>query len=306
VRPRRQTTTRPRRRREHAETGDARQRTQATADSGSLDSLELFFRQARAHTLLTAAEEIELSKRIERGDLEAKNRMINANLRLVVSQARRYQGHGLPMEDLVQEGMLGLIRAVEKFDWRRGFKFSTYGTLWIRQAIQRGLQNSGRTIRLPVHVAQRQTKVRKTESELSVRLGREPTDEEIAVAAELSVEQVFEIRELSRNLSSLDQPVSEDGDVSLGELLPSDRPDPVEEVADAMRERQVAEIVAALPDTERNVIDLRFGLSGDEPQTIRQTGTKLGITPKRAAELEESALRRLAGNSDIEALRLVA
>ena len=147
---------------------------------GSMESLELFFREARTHELLTAAEEIELAKRIERGDLEAKTRMINANLRLVVAQARRYQGHGLPLEDLVQEGMLGLIRAVEKFDWRKGFKFSTYGTLWIRQAIQRGLQNSGRTIRVPVHVAQRQVKVRKVESELALKLGREPTDEEVA------------------------------------------------------------------------------------------------------------------------------
>ena len=151
------------------------------------NSLDLFLRAARAHALLTAEEEVELAKRIERGDLEAKERMINSNLRLVVSQARRYQGHGLPMEDLVQEGMLGLIRAVEKFDWRRGFKFSTYGTLWIRQALQRGLQNHGRTIRLPVHVAQRQTKVRKVESELSTKLGREPTDEEIAAEAKIEV-----------------------------------------------------------------------------------------------------------------------
>jgi RNA polymerase primary sigma factor len=135
--------------------------------TGTPEALELFLRRARVHPLLTAAEEIELAKRIERGDLDAKERMINSNLRLVVSQARRYQGHGLSMEDLVQEGMLGLIRAVEKFDWRRGFKFSTYGTLWIRQAIQRGLQNHGRTIRVPVHVAQRQVKVRKLESELS-------------------------------------------------------------------------------------------------------------------------------------------
>src|ERR1700729_117336 len=169
-----------------------------TADTaGSLESLELFMRKARVHPLLTAAEEIELSKRIERGDLEAKNRMINANLRLVVSQARRYQGHGLPMEDLVQEGMLGLIRAVEKFDWRKGFKFSTYGTLWIRQAIQRGLQNSGRTIRVPVHVAQRQVKVRKVQSELSTKLGREATHEEIAIVAELPIEQVTEARVLA-------------------------------------------------------------------------------------------------------------
>src|SRR5580704_6819355 len=183
--------------------------------TGSLESLSLFFRQARQYPLLTAAEEIELAQRIEKGDLEAKNRMINSNLRLVVSQARRYQGHGLEMGDLVQEGMLGLIRAVEKFDWRRGFKFSTYGTLWIRQAIQRGLQNHGRTIRLPVHVAQREVKVNKIAGELSVKLGREPTDEEIAAVAELPIEQVFEIRELSRAMTSLDQPVSEDGETEL-------------------------------------------------------------------------------------------
>src|SRR5712691_7528158 len=148
--------------------------------SFTTDSLQQFLNEAGRYPLLTAAEEVELAKRIERGDLEAKERMINSNLRLVVSQARRYQGHGLPMEDLVQEGMLGLIRAVEKFDWRRGFKFSTYGTLWIRQALQRGLQNHGRTIRLPVHVAQRQVKVRKIEGELNTKLGREPTDEEVA------------------------------------------------------------------------------------------------------------------------------
>src|ERR1700727_1339302 len=197
-----------------------RRRAAAPVLDGSMESLELFFRRARSHALLTAAEEIELSKQIERGDLEAKTRMINANLRLVVAQARRYQGHGLPLEDLVQEGMLGLIRAVEKVDWRRGFKFSTYGTLWIRQAIQRGLQNHGRTIRLPVHVAQRQVKVNKVTSELSVKLGREPTDEEIAAVAELPVEQVNEIPELGRNLTSLDQPIGEDGELAFGDLLP--------------------------------------------------------------------------------------
>jgi len=258
------------------------------------------------HPLLTAAEEIELTKRIERGDLEAKDRMINSNLRLVVSQARRYQGHGLPMEDLVQEGMLGLIRAVEKFDWRRGFKFSTYGTLWIRQAIQRGLQNHGRTIRLPVHVAQRQVKVRKTESELNTRLGREPTDEEIADAAELPVEEVAEIRELSRGLASLDQTVSEDGDTALGDLLASDRPEPSEEIADADRDQRVNDLVGQLPEPERNVIRLRFGLTGDEPRTLRQTGSELGISAERARELEERGLRRLAGNPELEQLRLAA
>lgn len=275
-------------------------------NEGLVESLDLFFRDARRHALLTAAEEIELAKRIERGDLEAKDRMINANLRLVVSQARRYQGHGLPLEDLVQEGMLGLIRAVEKFDWRRGFKFSTYGTLWIRQAIQRGLQNSGRTIRLPVHVAQRQVKVRKVESELSVTLGREPTDDEIANVAELPVEQVSEIRELDRNLASLDQPVSDDGDLVLGDLLPSDRPDAFDELADRLRDQQVAEVLARLPERERNVIELRFGLSGDEPRSARQTATELGISAAQASELEEQALRRLADSAELEALRIAA
>ena len=282
--------------------GEVTQLRAADQGSGTPDSLELFLRGARMHPLLTAAEEVELAKRIERGDLEAKERMINSNLRLVVSQARRYQGHGLAMEDLVQEGMLGLIRAVEKFDWRRGFKFSTYGTLWIRQAIQRGLQNHGRTIRVPVHVAQRQVKVRKIESELNARLSREPTDEEIAVVAELPVEEVAELRELSRGLASLDQPVGDDGETAFGDLLASDRPEPGDEVADAEREQRVSEIVGELPEEERNVIQLRFGLGGDEPRTLKQTGTELGIPLERARKLEEQGLRRLAASAELEEL----
>jgi RNA polymerase primary sigma factor len=298
-----------RRRRDHLEVVGRELRARDAAvstEGGSMDSLDLFFRQARTHALLTAAEETELAKRIERGDLEAKNRMINANLRLVVSQARRYQGHGLPLEDLVQEGMFGLIRAVEKFDWRRGYKFSTYGTLWIRQAIQRGLQNHGRTIRLPVHVAQREVKVNKIAGELTVKLGREPSDEEIAVVAELPIEQVFEIRELSRAMTSLDQPVSEDGETALGDLLRSDRPGPEEEVSQRLRDNKVAEVVARLPESERKVIELRFGLTGDEPRTVRQTGSELGISASKASELEELALRRLARSGELEALREAA
>jgi RNA polymerase primary sigma factor len=249
---------------------------------------------------------VELSQRIERGDLAAKDRMINANLRLVVAQARRYQGHGLPMEDLVQEGMLGLIRAVEKFDWRKGFKFSTYGTLWIRQAIQRGLQNHGRTIRVPVHVAQRQVKVRKLEAELNTRLGREPTDEEIAHAAELEVEEVSELRELSRGLASLDQPVGEDGETALGDMLASEHPEPLEEVAGVQRNQQVNAVVAQLPADERNVIRLRFGLAGDEPRSLRQTGSELGISLEQARQLEEQGLQRLAGSPELESLRAAA
>jgi RNA polymerase primary sigma factor len=278
------------------------ERRRASADSGAMteNSLDLFLRSARLHPLLTAEEEVELAKRIERGDLEAKERMINSNLRLVVSQARRYQGHGLPMEDLVQEGMLGLIRAVEKFDWRRGFKFSTYGTLWIRQALQRGLQNHGRTIRLPVHVAQRQTKVRKIESELSTKLGREPTDEEIAAEAKLPVEEVAELRELTRGLASLDQPVGEDGETAFGDLLASELPQPAEEVEVAERQELINGAVDLLPEAERNVIRLRFGLEGGEPLNLRQTGQELGITLGKARELEQQGLSRLARSSDIE------
>jgi RNA polymerase sigma factor (sigma-70 family) len=270
---------------------------------GVRDSLELFLRSARAHPLLTAAEEVELAQRIERGDLEAKERMINSNLRLVVSQARRYQGHGLPMEDLVQEGMLGLIRAVEKFDWRRGFKFSTYGTLWIRQALQRGLQNHGRTIRVPVHIAQRQVKVRKIEGDLSTKLGREPTDEELAEVAKLSVDEVAELRGLSGGLMSLDQPVGEDGETALGDLLASERPEPIEEVALADRDERLSRVVEALPEAERNVIKLRFGLAGEEPRTLHQTGSELGFSAVRTRELEEQALTRLAGRPELDGLR---
>jgi len=281
---------------------ELRAATEEERSGGVVESLELFLRRARLHPLLTAAEEIELAKRIERGDLEAKERMINANLRLVVSQARRYQGHGLPMEDLVQEGMLGLIRAVEKFDWRRGFKFSTYGTLWIRQAIQRGLQNHGRTIRVPVHVSQRQVKVRKIEADLSTKLGREPTDEEIAAVAELPLEDISELRELSRAMTSLHQRVSEDGATALGGLLASDRPEPLEEVAVTGRDQRVNEAVRRLPEAEQSVIRLRFGLAGEEPRTLRQAGSELGITAERARQLEEQGLRRLAATAELEGL----
>jgi RNA polymerase primary sigma factor len=287
--------------------GAGESRQSAPAPTGLAEnSLDLFLRAARAHSLLTAEEEVDLAQRIERGDLAAKERMINANLRLVVSQARRYQGHGLPMEDLVQEGMLGLIRAVEKFDWRRGFKFSTYGTLWIRQALQRGLQNHGRTIRLPVHVAQRQTKVRKVEGELSTKLGREPTDEEVAAEAKLPVEEVAELRELTRGLTSLDQPVGEDGETAFGDLLASDQPQPAEEVETAERQQLINGAVEGLPEPERNVIRLRFGLAGAEPLNLRQTGLELGIPLGKARELEQQGLSRLAQSSNLEELRRAA
>ena len=272
----------------------------------TLDSVQLFFRQATRYPLLTASEEIELAKRIERGDLEAKDRMINANLRLVISQARRYQGQGLSLGDLIQEGMLGLIRAVEKFDWRRGFKFSTYGTLWIRQSIQRGVANAGRTIRVPVHIGQRERKVRSVEQDLAKSLGRDPTDAEIAAAAELPEEQVLEAREVARTLTSLDQSVSEDGETALGDLLPSEQPQPDEEVGAALGEAHVRRVVGRLPEPERKVVTLRFGLGGGEPKSVRETGAELGMNAERTRRVEEQALRLLAESGELEELRQAA
>ena len=200
------------------------------SDSFIPESVDQLLAHSRRYPLLTPAQEIDLAQRIERGDLHAKELLVNSNLRLVASNARRYQNQGLPLSDLVQEGMLGLIRASEKFDWRKGFRFSTYATLWIRQAIQRGLENSGRTIRLPVHVAQRSRKVGRVERELSVRLGREPTIAELAEETGLTIEQVEEVRHQRAALVSLDQQVGEDGDTALGDLLPSDA-EPPEETA---------------------------------------------------------------------------
>jgi len=210
------------------------------------DAVAQLLAESRRWPLLTPAEEVELAQRIERGELEAKNRMINSNLRLVVSNARRYLGQGLPLADLVQEGMLGLIRASEKFDWRKGFRFSTYATLWIRQSIQRGLENSGRTIRLPVHVGQRARKVGRVERELTTRLGREPTNEEIAREAELDLELVLEVKAANRAVTSLDQPVGEDGDTTLGALIPLGEERGPEESAEESARREVVKAALAM------------------------------------------------------------
>ena len=278
----------------------------AQADDVTTDSLQLFFNAARRYPLLTAAEEIELAKRIEKGDMSAKDRMINSNLRLVVSVARKYQGHGLSLGDLVQEGMLGLIRAAEKFDWRRGFKFSTYATLWIRQSIQRGLENSSRTIRLPVHIAQRERKINRAERELATKLGREPTEDEIALAVELPVDQVIEIRKAARPLTSLDQPIGEDGETSFGELITSEQPAVEDEVVADAGTSAVQQAVSQLPERERNVVELRFGLGGEEPTPLRETGRRLGISAERVRQIEEEALERLAESGELSSLHEAA
>jgi RNA polymerase primary sigma factor len=270
------------------------------------DALQLFLNEIRRYPLLTAAEEVELAKRIEAGDLEAKERMINSNLRLVVSIAKKYQGRELSLLDLIQEGIFGLIRAAEKFDWRKGYKFSTYATFWIRQAIQRGLANKSRTIRIPVHIGQRERKIARAARELAASLGRDPTDEEVARAAEIPVEQVEEVRSAARTVTSLDRPVGEEEETALGDLLESGAVGPEEEVSVNLAEETLRRTIADLPEQERNVIRLRYGINGNDPKPLRETGRELGLSAERVRQLESKALRRLAESREIEALREAA
>jgi RNA polymerase primary sigma factor len=274
--------------------------------TATTDALQLFLNEIRRYPLLTASEEIELAKRIEQGDLDAKERMINSNLRLVVSIAKKYQGQELSLLDLIQEGIFGLIRAAEKFDWRKGYKFSTYATFWIRQAIQRGLANKARTIRIPVHIGQRERKIVRAERELSAKLGREPSDVEIAAAAELPLSQVEEVREAARTVTSLDRPVGEEGDTALRDLLQGDSPPVDQEVELSLSEELLRRTVDELPETERHVIQLRYGIDGEDPQPLRETGRRLGLSAERVRQLESKALKRLAMRRELDALREVA
>jgi RNA polymerase primary sigma factor len=277
---------------------DETQAPDLSYDPDVTDSLSIFMDQIGRYPLLTAAEEVELAKKIERGDLRAKERMINSNLRLVVHNARRYTGHGVPLGDLVQEGVIGLNRAVEKFDWRKGFKFSTYATWWIRQACQRAVANQAKTIRIPVHVDERRSKLARTRQQLELKNGREPTLEELADAAGMTVAHAQEALAAVDASISLNTRVG-DGDAELAELFADpDAVDPEAAAGDAIRSRAVRHALAKLPERERRILEMRFGFDG-ETMALEAIGKALGITRERVRQLERQAFERLAGELSV-------
>ena len=269
---------------------------------GAADSLQLFLADIGRHKLLTAAEEVMLAKAIERGDMTAKRRMIESNLRLVVSIAKGYRGLGVPFLDLIQEGTLGLNRAVEKFDWRRGYKFSTYATWWIRQSVQRAVANHARTIRVPVHVVERQQKLSRAARRLEVELGREATKEELAEATGLPIQHVDEALGAASASVSLNQTVGADDEGELGDLF-ADREaaDPFDEAEESLRRQGVRRALDALPERERRILELRFGFEG-EPWTLEAIGHELDLTRERVRQLEGQALARLSALRDLISL----
>jgi RNA polymerase primary sigma factor len=274
----------------------------ASVATGAADSLQLFLADVGRHKLLNAAEEVQLAKLIERGDPVAKRTMIESNLRLVVSIAKGYRGLGVPFLDLIQEGTLGLNRAVEKFDWRRGFKFSTYATWWIRQSVQRAVANHARTIRVPVHVVERQQKLSRAARRLEVELGREATKEELAEATGLPIQHVDEALGAAHASVSLNQTVGADDEGELGDLF-ADREaaDPFDEAEESLRKQGVRRALDALPERERRILELRFGFEG-EPWTLEAIGHELDLTRERVRQLEGQALSRLAALRDLASL----
>ena len=265
------------------------------------DAMSLYLREISRYPLLTAEEEVALAQRVELGDAAAKERMVNSNLRLVVSIARRYRGSELSLLDLVQEGTLGLIRAVEKFDWRRGFRFSTYATLWIQQAIQRGLANQSRTIRLPVHVVEHQQRVARAESRVAARSPGEPSIEDVAAEARLSPQRVAEVRELPRAVTSLDRPIGDEDGATIGDMVAAPAEEPLAELDVSLRSEALERALGELPERDAEVLRLRFGLGEQEPQTLADVGRALGVSRERVRQIESAALRRLAEMRELSA-----
>jgi RNA polymerase primary sigma factor len=270
--------------------------------AATADSLQLFLNEMARYPLLTAAEEVELAKRIERGDVAAKHRMINSNLRLVVSIAKRYHGHDLSLLDLIQEGILGLIRATEKFDWRRGFKFSTYATWWIRQAVQRGIATRAHTIRLPVDVAERERKLARAQSRLVAALGRAPTDQELTEEAGVTLEQLAAVRRSARAVTSLDRPLGDEAGTTLAELIPGEEGEKAfEELHVSLLGDALRAAVQGLPDPERQVIELRY--LGETALSLEAIARRLGTSTNRVKQLEKAGLAALALERELQALR---
>ena len=270
----------------------------------SLDSLRLYLRSIGRVQLLTAEREVSLAQRIERGDLMAKQEMVEANLRLVVSIAKGYLGRGLSFLDLIQEGSLGLIRAVEKFDYRRGYKFSTYATWWIRQAVTRAIADKGRTIRIPVHMVEKLNKVVHVERQLVQELGREPSAEEIATELECSVREVRDILRMAQQPVSLEKPVGEEEESELGDFVEDENAtSPFELASETLRRENVRRALDALPQREREVIEMRFGLKGSRPYTLEEVGRAFNVTRERIRQIENHTLKKLESLPEAQRLR---
>jgi RNA polymerase primary sigma factor len=270
----------------------------------SLDSLRLYLREIGKVPLLTADQEVYLAKRIERGEMAAKTQMIEANLRLVVSIAKSYLGRGLSFLDLIQEGSLGLIRAVEKFDYRKGYKFSTYATWWIRQAVTRAIADKARTIRIPVHMVEKLNKVVHIERQLVQRLGREPRPDEIATELEMTTEEVREILRMAQLPVSLEKPIGEEEESELGDFVQDEQAEsPFDTASLSLRREDIKKALDSLPDRERKVIELRFGLLGDQPCTLEEVGRAFGVTRERIRQIENNTLKRLESLPEAQGLR---
>ncbi len=270
----------------------------------SLDSLRLYLRSIGRVHLLTAEQEVQLARRIERGDMIAKQQMIEANLRLVVSIAKSYLGRGLTFLDLIQEGSMGLIRAVEKFDYRRGYKFSTYATWWIRQAVTRAIADKGRTIRIPVHMVEKLNKVVHVERQLVQQLGREPTPDEIAVELETTVREVRDVLRMAQQPISLEKPIGEEEDSELGDFVEDQTAEsPFEQAAEHLRRENLRRALAALPEREREVIEMRFGLTGERPYTLEEVGRAFNVTRERIRQIENHTLKKLEALPEAQRLR---